>query len=84
MYERILHPDIFQPIMKKLSAVYDELKIEAFREAKISDRALIIEAKLKEMEDSATHVARGNKDVIRFQRKMFYKDLLKMLEENKF
>lgn len=47
-YEKILHPDLFNPIMKQLSKTYDELKEQAYRDAGISSEALEIEAILKQ------------------------------------
>lgn len=49
MYEKILHPDVFNPIMKQLSKVYDELKLEAYAKARITPEARKIEQRLLEM-----------------------------------
>lgn len=43
MYERILHPDIFQPLLKQFNAACEEAKQQSYRDARISEEALQVE-----------------------------------------
>ena len=65
-YEKILHPDIFKPIMNQVAATYEESKKNAYAAAKISDDALWVEAKIS-----------VDKKIDSFFMKCFYKELLK-------
>lgn len=74
-YEKILHPDIFKPIMNQVAATYEESKKNAYAAAKISDDALWVEAKIIEMK--ARHSTMSvDKKIDSFFMKCFYKELL--------
>lgn len=75
-YEKILHPDLFNPIIKQVHATYEESKREAYVAAKISDEALWIENKLIELKNTSLKISKGNKIVDSFLLKNFYKKLL--------
>jgi hypothetical protein len=78
VYEKILHPDFFSKFKTQLHKCYEENKREAYAEAKISDQALVLEKKLKDLRVSIG-VMRDHPTVVSFYKKTFYKDLLKML-----
>lgn len=70
MYEKILHPDFFRPLKYGLTAIYEEAKEEAFKNAKISDEAREIEKILLELKDRPM--------ISTFYYKSTYKKLLKL------
>lgn len=77
MYQKVLHPDFFDPICKQWDKVYNEMKEEAYRDAKISKEAREIEQYMIRLQDNLKrngHMA----DVRRFYLKNFFKHLLKM------
>ncbi|HEX4851577.1 MAG TPA: hypothetical protein VFV08_12255 [Puia sp.] len=81
-YEKILHPDIFRPIMKLLNEVYEEQKDIAYREAKISPEALELEKIIKHLlENLKFHGAGDNPQLRVFYHKMAFKDCLKVFNK---
>lgn len=74
VYEKILHPDIFQPLLRQLNAVYEEAKVQAYREAKISDEALQVEKIINNMRGNMERI----QDLSTFHIKCAYKEILKI------
>lgn len=71
-YEKILHPDVFNPLLKQISAVYEEAKKDAFRDAKISDEALEIEKIILDLKEKEAHDRLSSS----FHYKIAYKQIL--------
>jgi hypothetical protein len=70
-YELILHPNIFNALIKQIGEVEKESVKNAYAEAKISDNALLIEKRIIELKASfEQHPSQK-----RFFLKCFYKDL---------
>lgn len=74
-YEKILHPDIFRPLMTQLHLCYEESKRDAYAKAKISDDALWIEREILKLKESMER----DDAVNTFHIKWFYKQVLKKL-----
>lgn len=75
IYEKILHPDIFFPILRQMNAAWEEVKVEAYREAKISDEALQIEKMMADLRNKFERFP--DTEAKTFHIKCFYKELLK-------
>ncbi len=73
-YEKILHPDIFRPLMTQLHLCYEESKKEAYETAQISDEALYIERRMLELKKSQGF----NSAESTFFIKCLYKEFLRM------
>ncbi len=76
MYEKILHPDFFNPIMKQIYATYEECKVEAYKNASISDEALWLEKQIDHYKKS-NDISMGNKQSRAFYLKCLYKEIIK-------
>jgi hypothetical protein len=74
MYEKILHPDVFQPLLRQLTASYEEAKVQAYRDAKISDEALQVEKVINNMKANMERI----QDLSTFHIKCGYKQILKI------
>jgi hypothetical protein len=81
MYEKILHPDIFNQLIKQMHAAYEENKTESYRNANISDDALWIEKELDEMKTTMLKDVDSN-HIKLFRIRCFYKSLLKKFFTN--
>lgn len=80
-YEKILHPDFFNPIRTQMNKVYEELKARAYRDAKISDEALLIEKEYKIMLGMINEHGRQQPRISSFSKKCFYKRVLDILKD---
>jgi hypothetical protein len=74
-YEKILHPDIFHPLLNQLNKAFDENKKEAFAKAKISDDALWLEEEIIKTKERINQ--HKEFPVLKsFHLKCFYKELI--------
>lgn len=75
-YEKILHPDLFNPIIYQVGKVYSEAKTDAYRDAKISPEALAIEKIILDIKEKAEH----NRLSQSFYMKYAYKQILQIFK----
>lgn len=75
MYEKILHPSLFEPIVNQIGKVYTEAREEAFESVGITEDARWLE---KEINDMKSGQGFSNHSRLQsFHIKCFYKKLLK-------
>ena len=79
VYEKVLHPDVWNPIMFQLSKVHEEALTKAYKDAKISDEALAIEGIIQDMYYSA----KVNTDGLpsSFNKKVAFKRILQLFNK---
>ena len=75
-YEKILHPDFFNPIIYQVGRVYAEAKAEAYRDANISPEALEVEKIILDIKEKADH----NRLLFSFHMKYAYKQILQIFK----
>lgn len=77
--EMILHPNFLSAFKIQLNKCYEENKKQAYEDAKISEEALWIDEKLKDVRKSI--LQHNNKQAEAFLYKCFYKDLLEKIKK---
>ena len=82
-YEKILHPDVFNPMLSQLHKAFEENKREAYENAKISQEALQIEQIMIEAKRNIERVLSANNDdkhILSLFYKGAYKKIVKIFQ----
>lgn len=74
IYSKILHPNFLGVVQKQLMAAYEENKRQAYQAAKISDKAILLDQKLNQLEEDMKRESGASSFYIR----CLYKEFLKM------
>lgn len=79
VYEKVLHPDVWNPLMAQLHRVQEEALAKAYRDAKISDVALAIEGIIQDMYYSSKVNTDGLPST--FNKKVAFKRILQLFKK---
>ena len=79
-YEKILHPDVFNPMLSQLHKAFEENKKEAYENAKISQEALQIEQIMIKAKKDIDTIAQGEPITTNIFKKRAIKEILKLFK----